>query len=266
MAKPDGLRSTQESSRDSGEANASVATRVGKVCHRIRQACLRAGRDPSEVTLVAATKTRTPGEILAALCSGVRDFGENRAEEALPKIQALERMACEENLQQPRWHMIGHVQRRKAKLVVGQYELLHSLDTVRLGERLNRVAQELQASVDVLLEINTSDEPSKYGFAGPGPEGTPSPSFLEAMDHLLALQNVRIHGLMTMAPIVDIPEKARPFFRRLRLMRDWLQAHYPEADWHHLSMGMTDDFEVAIEEGATLVRIGRAIFGPRLDR
>jgi len=159
------------------------------------------------------------------------------------------------------WHMIGHVQSRKAKQAVALSDVIHSVDSLRLARRLERFATEMDRSVPILLEINVSGEASKYGFAAW--DGVTREQLIQEARLLEPLTHLEVRGLMTMAPIVANPEDARPVFRRLREVRDLLRERLPFAKWTELSMGMTDDFEVAIEEGATIVRIGRAIFGPR---
>ncbi len=233
----------------------TIADRLDKVRERIELAASRAGRDPGEITLVAVTKTHPVPVIREAYDLGVRHFGENRPEEALPKIEELASELAQAGLPVPHWHMIGHIQHRKVKLVVGHYDLIHSVDTVKLARRLDNRFREAGIRQPILLEVNVGGEESKFGFA---PEELPA-----AVEEILPLENLEPQGLMTVAPIVDDPEEVRPVFRRLRELLDDLRQRFPEAPWQHLSMGMTDDFEVAIEEGATIVRIGRAIFGPR---
>ncbi|MGC8839194.1 MAG: YggS family pyridoxal phosphate-dependent enzyme [Anaerolineae bacterium] len=218
-----------------------------QVRERIARAAERVGRDPAEVTLVAVTKTVPVEVIRLAYGMGLRDFGENRVEEALPKARALP--------SDVRWHCIGHVQRRKARLAVELSYLVHSVDSVRLAQRLQRFCEEQGRDLPILLEVNISGEETKYGFR---PEEVAA-----AVPEIAACHRLRIQGLMTIAPLVADPEEARPCFRALRTLRDALAARYPDLDWRHLSMGMTGDFEVAVEEGATLVRIGQALFGPR---
>ncbi|MFC2023342.1 YggS family pyridoxal phosphate-dependent enzyme [Chloroflexota bacterium] len=226
------------------------------VRQRIVDAALRAGRDPEEVTLVAVTKTQPPDVILAAYQLGVRYFGENRVEEAEGKAGALPSDAA--------WHMIGHIQSRKAKRVLPLFGLVHSVDSTRLASRLDRLCEAQGARLRVLLELNVSGEESKYGFGAADwfSDGSARRSLLSALDQIASLPHLEVVGLMTMAPIVPDPEAARTIFRHLRRIRDDLRDSIPQVSWDHLSMGMTDDFEVAIEEGATLVRVGRAIFAP----
>ena len=228
------------------------------VQQRIEAAARRAGRDPAQITLVAVSKTQPPEVIRRAYDLGLRCFGENRVEEAESKIGQLPEDIA--------WHMIGHVQSRKARRVAPLFQFVHSLDSVKLARRLDRACDGRSEPLPVLLECNVSGEESKYGFAADRwqSDADQLKSLLAAMEEILALPHLRVQGLMTMAPIVADPEEARPVFIRLRTLRDELTALFPDADWRHLSMGMTDDFEIAIEEGATLVRIGRAIFAPHL--
>jgi len=239
-----------------------VAARLRQVRERIAEAALRAGRDPAAARLVAVTKARPPEAVLAAWVCGQRDFGENRAEEGAAKISQVEA-----NLEgaHPTWHMIGHIQRRKARLVVAHFDYVHSVDRTALAQKLSRLAVEAGRELPILLECNVSGEASKGGFAVAGWErdAVARASFFAEVETLLALPGLRVEGLMTMAPIAEDPESVRPVFASLRGLRDALREQFPQGAWPHLSMGMTDDFEVAVEEGATLVRIGRAIFGEK---
>jgi pyridoxal phosphate enzyme (YggS family) len=226
------------------------------VQERIAAAAARAGRDPDEITLVAVTKTQSPTLIRAAYHLGLRHFGENRVEEAETKISELSEDIV--------WHMIGHIQSRKAKRVPPVFEMVHSVDSVKLARRLDRACEDRPRPLPVLLECNVSGEEAKYGFQADRwkQDDAQRRALLSDVEKILELPNLHVQGLMTMAPIVLDPEQARPVFIRLRQLRDELVAAFDQADWRHLSMGMTDDFEVAIEEGATLVRVGRAIFDP----
>ena len=234
----------------------TLEANLRSVQDRIASAAARAGRDPGEITLVAVTKTRSPDTIRAVYELGQRHFGENRVEEAEPKVPELPGDLA--------WHMIGHIQSRKAKRVAPLFEMVHSVDSVKLARRLDRAREGRPQPLPVLLECNVSGEQAKYGFEADRWEGddTQRKALWTAVEQILTLPNVRVQGLMTMAPIVADPEEARPVFVRLRRLCDALAADFAQADWRHLSMGMTDDFEVAIEEGATLVRVGRAIFDP----
>jgi hypothetical protein len=208
-------------------------------------AARKAGRAPESVRLLAVTKTVGPAEVRALHELGVGDFGESRVQEALRKMEALRDLRA-------RWHMIGRVQRNKAAKVAGAFALVHSLDSLRLAGALDAAAARSGAVVSALIEVNVSGEETKGGFA---------PGELEpALGELARLKNLRLDGLMTMAPVVDDPEKARPLFAQLRALRDRLARAVPGVELRLLSMGMTQDFEVAIEEGADIVRIGTALF------
>lgn len=253
---------------------ATIAERVAEVRTRIEGACARAGRDTSEVTLVAVSKTFDIASIAEALAAGVADFGENRAQELLPKIEAASkaglRIPGAENRgprggspgspraeeggssrgTELRWHFIGHLQRNKVREVVPRIHALHSLDSIRLIEAVARVRAELDAArpLPCYLEVNIAGEAQKEGVH-PSEVG----GLLAAA---AAARGIEVVGLMTVAPLVADPEETRPVFQALR---EFALAH----GLRGLSMGMTNDFEVAIEEGATLVRVGRAIFGER---
>jgi hypothetical protein len=242
----------------------NIADHLGNIYERIAAAAQRAGRNPAEVTLVAVSKTQPVEVIAQAVAAGVNHIGENRVQEALPKIMSLSQAQ-----QGVHWHLIGHLQRNKSRTAAEHFAMLHSLDSVRLAETLQRHVQAVRAETGprfpVLLQVNVSGEASKEGFDLPGGlEHQPGlEAFLADVEKLIALPHLDIQGLMTVAPWTSDPEAVRPIFQRLRRLRDVLAQRFPQATWHHLSMGMTDDFEVAIEEGATFVRIGRALFGER---
>lgn len=228
-----------------------VAANVARVRERIAAATWRSGRRAGAVTLVAVTKGVDPPHILAAAACGVTDYGENRVQEAVPKIIVLRG----QGLGAARYHMIGHLQRNKARQAVQVFAVVHSLDSVALAAALSQRAAASGRVVDVLVQVNVAGEPQKSGVA---PDALPS-----VLRDAATLPALRVIGLMTIAPQADDPERARPVFRRLRELRDGLARASAASSLAHLSMGMSDDFEVAVEEGATLVRIGRAIFGPR---
>jgi len=228
-----------------------LAANIAHVRSAIAEAAQRAGRSADEITLVAVSKTM-PGELVQmAYNLGVTDFGENRVQEALPKIEAF-------HPQGVRWHMIGHLQSNKAAKVVGQFSCVQSVDSLHLAQALNQHAGEHGIRLPVLLQVNVSGEASK--------EGMPPAQTLELARQVVELPAIEVEGLMTIAPLVEDPETVRPIFRELRLLRDRLRTTLPASSWRHLSMGMTDDYAVAIEEGATIVRIGRAIFGERVKK
>jgi len=223
-----------------------IAERLGRVREAIAEAARRAGRDPAGVTLVAVSKTRSPDEIRAAAAAGQVDFGENYAQELAAKRTALA------DLPHLRWHMIGHLQRNKVKLVVPGVHLLQTVDSSRLVETLDRRLAERDARLDVLVQIDLAGEEQKAGI--PPSE---APALIEA---LRARPRLRLRGLMAIPPWTLDAESSRPYFRALRELAERLGLGPGERE---LSMGMSDTFAVAVEEGATLVRVGTAIFGPR---
>ncbi|PWH14192.1 MAG: YggS family pyridoxal phosphate-dependent enzyme [Ardenticatenia bacterium] len=243
-----------------------LAINLERVRTRIATAAQRVGRSPQEVILVAVTKMQPLATLLAAYRLGVRHFGENRVEEGIPKMHALVDALGEITNpdERPIWHMIGHIQHRKTTQAV-HFDMIHSLDSLRLAERLEARAAALERVIPVLLECNVSGEASKYGFLLVDWQGDREvrAEFIQTVRTISCLSHLKLQGLMTMAPIVSEAELARPVFASLRALRELLREELPDIDWQHLSMGMTDDFEVAIEEGATMVRIGRAIFGER---
>ncbi len=223
----------------------TIALNIASVRTRIAAACGRAGRDPSSVTIVSVSKGIDLARIRESLRAGLPDIGENRIPEALEKYRELAGRAP-----RPVWHMIGHLQRNKAREAVRIFDLIHSVDSVRLAEELDRQAAKQGKVQEILIEVNISGEESKYGIA---------PGELDGLlDAFGGLEHVRARGLMCMAPFSEDPEDARPFFRALRELRDARRGRWPGLE--ELSMGMSGDFETAVEEGATLVRIGRAIF------
>jgi len=231
------------------DADVSLARRVHQILDRIRRAAERAGRPPDTVRLVAATKTVPAERIREGLGVGLTLLGENRMQEALAKVALLRDLS-------PRWHFIGHLQRRKVRDVIGTFELIHSVDSVELAQEINRRANDAGVKQAVLLEVNIAGETSKAGF---------SPQVLMQELGLLGdLPHLRIQGLMTIPPPTERPEDARPFFRDLRELGARIAAQgISSLVMQEYSMGMSHDFEVAIEEGATLVRVGTAIFGAR---
>ena len=227
----------------------TISGNVSKTLEGIRSAALRSGRRPDMVRLVAATKSVSADRIKEALDAGVTILGENRLQEALPKIEQLGRETVA-------WHFIGRLQRRKVKAVVGRFALIHSVDTVELAEEIDRRAAEAGISQSILLEVNIGGEESKGGF--------PPEELADACSRLANLAHVTVKGLMTIPPLDPDLTRTRGYFRRLRELalsltsRGWLNVTMDE-----LSMGMSADYAIAVEEGATLVRIGTAIFGAR---
>jgi pyridoxal phosphate enzyme (YggS family) len=217
-----------------------VAENLARVRARIAAACARCGRSADDVTLVGVSKGHPPGVIEEAYVAGLRDFGENRVQEAATKIEPLRSAGVT-----PRWHLIGHLQRNKVPAALNLFDILHTVDSERLAEAVDLHATQ---RVNVLVEVNVAGEATKYGVT---PADVPA-----LVSRLRRLANLDVWGLMTVAPRADDPEDVRGVFRELRRLGD-------ELGLRELSMGMTGDFEIAIEEGSTLVRVGRAIFGPR---
>jgi PLP dependent protein len=232
-----------------------VLGQIAEASHRRRPELVEgSGRGADAVRLITVTK-RQPLEILqAALEAGVTVFGENYPEEAVQKISALKNSGVE-------WHMIGHVQSRKAGLVAANFSMLHSLDSLKLAERLDRFCAEQERTLPVLVEVNVSGEESKYGFSA-WDERT-WPDLEPVLAQFAGLSHLHVRGLMTMPPYFDDPEQTRPYFQRMRRLQEYLAAHLPALDWIELSMGTSVDFIAAVEEGATYVRVGQAILGPR---
>ena len=222
---------------------------------QIAIAARKSNRDAHEIRLVVVTKSQTPEVVQAAFEAGVRIFGENYAEEAVTKIQSL---AAQSGVE---WHMIGHVQSRKARLVADYFALLHSLDSLKLAQRINRFAAERERVLPVLIEFNVGGEESKGGWGAS--QESQWDALLPDVSSILELPNLRVQGLMTMPPLEIDTEDSRRYFQRLRQLRDRLSSQFPQADWRELSMGTSTDYTVAVEEGATLVRVGTAIVGAR---
>jgi pyridoxal phosphate enzyme (YggS family) len=226
--------------------------RLADVRERIARAAARSGRPASDVRLVAVSKTYPAESVRAAAAAGQRDFGENRVQEALPKIDAT----AELNV---RWHLVGHLQSNKARKAGKPFAFIHSIDSVELLLAVDRAAAEAGTSPTLLVQVDLAGEATKHG-AAPGQIRT-------IFDAGAACRAVRLGGLMLLPPFLDDPERVRPYFRRLRDLRDGLAADgVAPAALVELSMGMSHDFEVAVEEGATMVRVGTAIFGPRAGR
>lgn len=226
-----------------------ISANIDRVREKIAAACTRAGRRPEDVTLVAVTKTFPPDRIREAVRAGVGDVGENYVQELLPKREAL--------VGEPvRWHFIGHLQSNKVRYLADWVTMVHALESVSLARELDARAARAGRTIDTLVEVNTTGETSKYGVA---PD-----QVLPFVRSLEEFKGIRLCGLMTIGPFLPDPEGSRPMFRLLRELRETLGRHRQQnLDPIHLSMGMTGDFEVAVEEGATLLRIGTALFGSR---
>lgn len=219
-----------------------VADNLKNVTLRMSRCCEKAGRPPSSVKLICVTKTAGIDQICEAISCGCRDIGENRVQDAIVKHRAIGDKAV--------WHLIGHLQTNKVKDAVRIFSLIHSIDSIHLAKEISKEAGKISKTQDILIQVNTSGEESKFGLA-PG-------EVTSFFNEVSLYPNINILGLMTIAPEVDDPETVRPYFRRLREIRDGVSRKL-----QILSMGMTNDFEVAIEEGSTMVRIGRAIFSSK---
>jgi pyridoxal phosphate enzyme (YggS family) len=227
-----------------------IADRVAAVRERIRRAAARAGRSPDDVVLVAVTKTHPPEVVREAFAAGLRDFGENRVQEAEGKVLAL----ADLRTGGIRWHLVGHLQSNKARKAVPLFDLVHSLDDADLGRRLDRMGAEEAKVVRTLVQVDLAGEGTKSGL--------PEDALLPTLEALRGLPSLRVEGLMVLPPFAEDPERTRPYFRRLRELRDRARAG-SLLSGSDLSMGMSHDFEVAIEEGATHVRVGTELFGER---
>ncbi|MBK9308689.1 MAG: YggS family pyridoxal phosphate-dependent enzyme [Nitrospira sp.] len=227
----------------------TIAQRVQSVLAKIRSAEERAGRPAGSVRLVAVTKTVTVDFMQEGVSAGVTIFGENRVQEALPKVAALSEAPVQ-------WHFLGQLQRRKVRSVIGLFEMIHSVDSVELAREIDRRAGEAGCHQTVLIEVNIGNESTKAGF---------SPADVtQAVSTMAEFSHIGIRGLMTIPPQTDDPDSVRPYFRKLHELSQQIAAcKIPSVKMDELSMGMSNDYEVAIEEGATLVRVGTAIFGTR---
>ncbi len=224
-----------------------IGRRREALMQRIAGAAIRSGRDPASIEVVAVSKNQPMEKIYAAWEVGIRNFGENRAQEFLSKHGEIK---LDVN-----WHFVGHLQTNKAKMITGKVCLIHSIDSVKIATEVNRQAAAQGIKQDILIQVNESGESSKFGFLEEEVE--------EALALIGDMPNVKVRGLMTIAPLTDDQEKVRASFRKLAELRSLLQEKYPQLDLGILSMGMTEDFEVAVEEGTNMLRIGTAIFGPR---
>lgn len=237
-----------------------ISERRSEIQSRIERAAQRAGRDPADVLLVAVTKTHGADVIQAAYDAGLQHFGENRVEEAESKI-----VTSAAQIPNAVWHMIGHIQSRKAPQVANLFSWAHSVERLKVAHRLSESAQEAGRTLHILLEVNVSGEETKSGFRledwplSRNVEG----AFVEEARAIASLPQLHVNGLMTIAPYSLNANDGRLMFQRLAALRNLLRDKVPETNWEHLSMGMSGDFEVAVEEGSTIVRLGTALFGPR---
>jgi pyridoxal phosphate enzyme (YggS family) len=233
------------------DVDIDIKENLRHIQERVEAAAKRAGRDPKEIKLLTVTKGVEATQIREVLAAGATVLGESRAQEAIPKIHSLEKGV--------KWHFIGHLQTNKVKQIIGMFELIHSVDNLRLAEEISRWAERLRICQPILVQVNLSRESSKFGVA---PEE--AKPIIQAMSRL---PGIAIQGLMTILPLASDPGASRVYFRRLRVLASEIsQWDLRGVTMGELSMGMSDDFEVAVEEGATWIRIGTAIFGPRRDR
>jgi len=225
-----------------------IRERLVRVRERIARAAERAGRNAEDITLIAVSKTFDTATVQQAVDAGARDLGENRVQEAITKVSTVKGDI--------RWHLIGHLQSNKARQAVEAFDVIHTIDSSQLADRLDRIAGEIARKPDVLVQVDLAHEATKSGA-----DETELPAIVEALD---SARNLEFRGLMTLPPLFDSPEKTRPYFRRLREILDGLNSRRAtQRKLTELSMGMTGDFEIAIEEGATMVRVGTAVFGVR---
>ncbi len=226
-----------------------ISKNLGRVREKMNSTAVISGRDPQDITLIVISKTRSADIVNMAIDCGVRHFGENKIQEAVPKIIALNKQHSDLT-----WHMVGHLQTNKAKIAVMNFDMIQSVDSIKLARKISGIAQQLQKNVDILIEINISGEESKYGF---------NPDDVEHINgEIASLPNIKVRGLMTIGPLTSDVADIRKAFRKTRKIFENLQVRQNNV-FNILSMGMTDDYEIAIQEGSTMIRLGRAIFGPR---
>ena len=226
----------------------TISKRLERVYERVNLACEKSSRSPGDVSVIAVSKARSVEEIRAAIDAGVTCLGENRVQEAEEKVSLV--------ADDVSWHLVGHLQRNKAKVAVAMFDMIHSVDSIRLAKEIGKRSVQNGETTRVLIQVNTSGADSQFGVEV---EET-----AELADAISGIEGIQVRGLMTIGAFLPDPEDVRPSFVRLRKLRDKIEsANLPGVSMDELSMGMTGDFEVAIEEGATLVRIGTAIFGPR---
>ncbi len=239
-----------------------MADNVQQVRENIAAACARANRDPNEITLVAVSKKKPVSDVLAALQAGVHHFGENRLSESQSKLPAVADQLAGQPA--PHWHFVGHIQSRKAKDILSLFPVIHSLDSLKLANKIARIADELPHTPAVFIQVNVSGEKQKYGFQGENWQTDPAvrDALFDQMRQITSLGQLHIRGLMTLAPYGAPEATLRGVFASLAALRAELQTEL-DIPLPDLSMGMTDDYPIAIEEGATVIRVGRALFGER---
>lgn len=219
-----------------------------EIAKKVQEACKRVGRDEKEVTIIAVSKTKPLRDVIELQKAGVMDFGENKVQELCSKYEEMEHPV--------RWHLIGHLQTNKVKYIVDKVELIHSVDSLKLAKQISKEAGKKHVTVPILIQVNVAHEETKFGFD--------QKAVLDFISEASKLPNIKINGLMTIAPFVDNPEDNRKYFRELKqLSVDIESKNFDNVTMNILSMGMTNDYEIAIEEGATMIRVGTAIFGAR---
>lgn len=234
---------------------ASIRASYESALQTVAESAQKVGRLPDDVRVLVVTKRQPLNVVQAAIDADIALLGENYPEEAVSKQQSL---GSENKVE---WHMIGHVQSRKARLVAENFAFVHSLDSLKLAHRLDRFCADFGVRLPVLLQFNVGGEDSKFGWQAS--DEASWDAFLPDVTAILALQHLDVRGLMTMPPFFDDAELARPYFRQLRRLRDFLAVRHPDVNWSQLSMGTSGDFHIAVEEGATIVRLGTIILGPR---
>jgi PLP dependent protein len=234
--------------------NEDIASRYRLVSEQVKTTALRCGRSIHSIRVVAVCKKQPVKVILEAIQAGAANFGENYPEEAVEKIQAIQDMTIQ-------WHMIGHVQSRKTGMVANYFDAVHSIDSLGIAQKLNNHLQNINKRMPVLLEVNIGSEESKTGFEVEAHEQ--KEQFIKDVEQIILLNNLKLNGLMVMPPFTSNPEESRKYFNRAHKLLDELQERFPSLELKELSMGTSVDYLVAIEEGATLVRVGTAIFGKR---
>jgi len=240
---------------DFSQQVAQIKENLSEVKMRIAKAAEKSGRTGKDIKLVAVTKLLPLNTLKAGIAAGIRDFGENYPEQALGKIQAL---SPDEKLT---WHMIGHIQSRKTKLVCTHFDWVHAVDRLKIANYLERFCSEINRILPVLIEVNVSGEESKHGWSAWDEHSWPN--LVSQFKEISTFNHIEIRGLMSMPPFFEDAEKTRPFYQRLRRLQRFLKEELPEISWDELSIGTSFDYEVAIEEGATMVRLGTTLFGAR---
>ncbi|MBF0241363.1 MAG: YggS family pyridoxal phosphate-dependent enzyme [Desulfamplus sp.] len=238
----------------------SIKDRLATIKTQIADAAKICGREPEEITLVAVSKKKSVDTVLDAINSGVKIFGENYIQEATDKIDAIRQKIGQKIDLDIKWHFIGHLQSNKAKVAVKYFDLIHTVDSIKLAQEIDRQAEKIGKIQDILIQVNISQEETK--------SGTEADDAISLVESISTLKSLSLKGLMGMPPFFDEPERARPYFRELAKIRDRIEkmritSISNSISMEHLSMGMSGDFQVAIEEGSTMVRIGTSIFGTR---